>query len=112
MEQVLRAFEPSQPYFWSTHGGAELDLVFIHKGKRVGFEIKFTEAPKLTASMRIAKADLQLDHLWVLHPGVHRFPLEEDITAIPLARVRELAAGAQSEGPEGPQDPEPMEPHA
>jgi len=91
IEQVLRAFEPSQPYFWSTHRGAELDLVFLHKGRRLGFEIKFTEAPKLTSSMRIAKEELRLDQLWVVHPGAHGFPMEEGITALPLAKVQEAA---------------------
>jgi len=90
IEQVLRVFEPSQPYFWSAHGGAELDLIFMYKGRRLGFEIKFTEAPRVTASMRTAKEDLRLDHLWVIHPGVHGFPMEEGITAMPLTRVSEL----------------------
>lgn len=94
VEQVLRAFEPAQPYFWSIHGGAGLDLVFMHKGKRLGFEIKFTEAPKITASMQTAKADLRLDHLWVVHPGAHGFPMEDGITAIPLIRIRETLAGS------------------
>ena len=94
IEQVLRAFQPSQAYFWSTHSGAELDLIFMHQGKRLGFEVKFTEAPKTTASMRTAKSDLQLDHLWVVHPGAHRFPMEEGMTAIPLARIREASAEA------------------
>ena len=92
VEQVLRMFEPSQAYFWSTHGGAELDLVFLHQGQRLGFEIKFTEAPRTTASMRTAKADLRLDHLWVIHPGAHRFPMAEGITALPLASLREARA--------------------
>lgn len=94
VEQIMRAFRPSQPYFWSTHGGAELDLVFLHEGKRLGFEIKFTEAPKLTASMRNAKADLRIDQLWVVHPGAHGFPMEEGITAVPLARIQEAVAGS------------------
>ncbi len=91
LEQVLRAFTPSQPYFWSTHGGAELDLLFMHKGSRLGFELKFNEAPTVTASMKHAKSDLKLAHLWVVHPGAHEFPVDENITAIPLGRVHALA---------------------
>lgn len=90
VEQVLRAFKPAQAYFWSTHGGAELDLVFLHQGKRLGFEIKFTEAPKTTASMRTAKAALRLDHLYVIHPGAHGFPMAAGITAAPLDSVGDL----------------------
>ena len=94
IEQVLRVFAPAQPCFWSTHGGAELDLVFMHQGRRLGFEIKFTEAPRLTTSMRTAKAELGLDRLWVVHPGAHGFPMAEGITAIPLGEVQGLAAEA------------------
>lgn len=87
IEQVLRAFDPAEAYFWATHGGAELDLVFSHGGQRLGFEIKFTEAPKVTASMRTAQADLALDHLYVIHAGSHGFPMESGITAVPLAGI-------------------------
>ena len=87
LEEVIRAFQPSQPYFWSTHSGAELDLVFMHKGKRLGFEFKFTEAPRLTASMRTAMADLRLDQLWVVYPGQHRFPRDQGVNAIPLSQM-------------------------
>jgi hypothetical protein len=70
-----------------------LDLVFLHGGKRLGFEVTFTEAPKVTASMRSAKAALKLDHLWVIHPGQHAFPMDEGISALPVGRLREAAAG-------------------
>jgi predicted AAA+ superfamily ATPase len=93
IEQVLRVFEPSLPCFWSIQSGAELDLVFLHGGKRLGFEVKFTEAPKVTASMRSAKATLKLDHLWVIHPGRHAFPMDEGISALPVGRLREAATG-------------------
>ena len=71
-----------------------MDLVFMHQGRRLGFEIKFTEAPRLTTSMRTAKAELGLDRLWVVHPGAHGFPMAEGITAIPLGEVQGLAAEA------------------
>jgi len=96
LEQVLRAFVPSQPYFWSTHGGAELDLLFVHKGNRLGFEFKFNEAPAMTASMKHAQSDLKLAHLWVVHPGAHAFPMDENITAIPLGQVHALAGNASA----------------
>ena len=34
--------------------------------------------------MRIAESDLGLDHLYVVHPGKHTFPLTEHITALLL----------------------------
>lgn len=59
----------------------------MHKGKRLGFEFKFTEAPRLTASMRTAMADLRLDQLWVVYPGQHRFPRDQGVNAIPLSQM-------------------------
>ena len=90
IEQIIEAFEPAQPCFWSTHGGAELDLVFMHGGRRLGFEVKFTEAPRITVSMRTAKAELGLDHLWVIHPGAHGYPMDEGMTALPLGNLHQM----------------------
>jgi hypothetical protein len=39
--------------------------------------------------MLSALADLQLDHLWVVHAGDRRFPIKQDITALPLSAVGE-----------------------
>ena len=55
--------EPDEAYFWATHQGAELDLLLFKGGRRFGVEIKRMDAPTLTPSMRIALADLQLEHL-------------------------------------------------
>jgi predicted AAA+ superfamily ATPase len=90
IEQVLRAYQPSEAYFWSIHSGPALDLLFEHGGRRLGFDITFTEAPRPTPSMRAAMSSLDLDHLYVVHPGAHRFPMEAGITAVPLREVREL----------------------
>ena len=92
MEQILRAYEPSQAYFWGIHAGGELDLLFLHQGRRLGFEIKFSEAPQLTLSMRKAQADLRLDHLYVVHPGAHGFPLADAISALPLVDLASARA--------------------
>jgi uncharacterized protein len=97
VEQILKAFEPREAYFWSTHGGAELDLVFSHGGDRLGFEIKLTEAPKITPSMRTAASDLDLAHLYVVHAGKHRFPMDAGITAVPLSEIPTLP-GTINEG--------------
>ena len=90
IEQIIARFPTRDTYFWSTHAGAELDLFMMSGGKRIGFEFKFNDAPSTTKSMRTALADLKLDHLWVVHPGQHRHPLDDRIEAIGLA---ELATG-------------------
>ena len=87
LEQVLRLTRPDEAYFWATHSGAELDLLMMKDGRRVGVEFKRADAPKLTPSMRIAMHDLRLDALYVVYPGQHRYPLGEGVEAIPLSKV-------------------------
>lgn len=84
LEQVIRLVQPEAAYFWATHSGAELDLLLFKNGKRLGFEFKRGDAPKLTASMKTAMADLGLDHLQVVYPGLSAYPLAEKITVTPL----------------------------
>lgn len=84
IEEVLRHYQPEQEYFWATHNGAELDLLLFKDGKRIGIECKRRDAPKLTASMKIAMADLKLDELLVIYPGQKAYPLGDSIRVLPL----------------------------
>jgi len=93
LEQALRLLRPDEAYFWGTHNGAELDLLAVLAGRRVGFEFKWTEAPSTSRSMHVALADLALSHLWVVYPGTRRVPLHEAITALPLT---DLTAGREA----------------
>lgn len=85
LEQVLRLADPDEAYFWATHTGAELDLLMIRYGKRVGVEFKYVDVPRLTPSMRSAVSDLGLDALYVVYPGQQRYPLADRVEAVPLA---------------------------
>lgn len=84
LEQILAMTGDHNAYFWATHGGAELDLLLFHEDQRLGFEFKYTEKPSTSKSMRSAQEDLGLDHLYMVHPGVHSYPLDEGITATTL----------------------------
>ena len=84
LEQVIQAVEPPEAYFWATHSGAELDLFFLKNGKRYGVEFKFNEAPTVTKSMRIAMDDLSLSHLFIVYPGKDAYPVEQNVSVIPL----------------------------
>lgn len=90
IEQALEILSLNSVYFWGTHAGAEIDLIFQHKGKRYGMEVKFNEAPTLTPSMRIASSDLSLDHLWIIYPGNEIYPVANNITALPLKNLESL----------------------
>jgi predicted AAA+ superfamily ATPase len=93
LEQVLQAIQPKQPFYWATHGGAEIDLFFFHRGKRYGIEFKFNEAPGVTKSMNTALKDLYLNHIWIIYPGQHRYPVHMKITVLPIQDITELSLG-------------------
>jgi predicted AAA+ superfamily ATPase len=90
LEQVLLTLKPSEAFFWATHSGAAIDLFFLAQGRRCGVEVRFNEAPHVTRSMRIALDDLVLDHLWIIYPGQHAYPVHEQITVWPLREVAAL----------------------
>lgn len=89
IEEVLAAVEPDGAYFWATHAGAELDLLLLKNGRRIGVEVKRADAPSLTPSMRIATHDLRLDRLLVLYPGRVRYALADDVEVVPLSMLAE-----------------------
>jgi hypothetical protein len=71
IEELLRHYEvPAlNAYFCRTQAGAELDLLIHYRGKKLGFEFKYTDRPQITPSMRIALENLQLDHITVVYLG-------------------------------------------
>ena len=87
LENMLRIYTPDEAYFWATHGGAELDLLMIKDGRKVGIEFKLSDAPKLTPSMRTALSDLRLEVLYVIYPGTRRYTISDKVEAIPLATL-------------------------
>lgn len=86
LEEVIRfhAATPQEVYFWGVHNQAELDLLIIKNGKRLGFEFKYSDAPKLTNSMQSAFEYLNLDELVVIYPGKVQYNLTKKIYVIGL----------------------------
>lgn len=85
IEQLLELFEPREAAFWATHQGAEVDLIVPHRGNLIGFEIKRTDRPSVTPSIRHALSDLDLQHLYVVHAGADTIALHERVTAVPAS---------------------------
>ena len=83
LEKVIAEAAPDEAYFWATHNGAELDLLLLKQGRRVGVEIKRVDAPRRTRSMIVAVNDLRLDALYVAYPGDRRYAIDERIEAVP-----------------------------
>jgi len=78
---------PEETYHWRTHQGAELDLLVVRGGLRLGCEVKRTVAPTLTPSMRSAMHDLKLKSLTVVHAGDQTFPLSKQVQAVAFRDV-------------------------
>jgi predicted AAA+ superfamily ATPase len=95
LEEVIRITraEEEDVYFWGVHNQAELDLLVLHDGKKYGFEIKYTDAPRVTASQRAALEHLQLEKLTIVCPGNASYPLAEKIEVTGLARLAGSGAG-------------------
>jgi len=90
LEQILM-LEVRNPWFWGTHAGAELDLIVESDGRRIGVEVKRTDQPRITSSMRHALEDLELDRIILVHAGEQTFPLAPNIDALPARTVLSAA---------------------
>lgn len=86
LEEIIRkhAARPENCYFWATQSGAELDLLILKEGKKLGFEFKYTDAPKITPSMKIALENLNLDHLTIIYPGDKCYDFSSEISVAGL----------------------------
>ena len=93
IEEVLRAVEPDEAYFWATHQGAEMDLLLRKHGRMYGVECKRADAPGMTPSIRIALSDLALKRVAVVYPGPQRYPMAEKVEAVPLSCIPQGMAG-------------------
>jgi len=87
MEQAIRAIPHDEAWFWSTHQGAEVDLLLRQGSRLLGIECKRQDAPRRTRGMTIAMEDLALDRLYVLYPGTKRYTIGGNMEVLPLERL-------------------------
>jgi predicted AAA+ superfamily ATPase len=89
--QIIRRLKvrAEECFFWATHGGAELDLLVIRGKMKLGFEIKRTSSPRITASMRSALSTLKLKQLDVIHAGMQTYYMDKNVRAVALSRLLE-----------------------
>jgi hypothetical protein len=76
--------------FYRTQAGAEADLIWSNGTKRLGVEVKYADAPRITPSMRHAIDDCRLDMLYVLYPGTVEYSLAENIRVLPAYEMRKI----------------------
>jgi predicted AAA+ superfamily ATPase len=89
VQQVIRRLgvRAEECFFWGVHGGPELDLLVVRGTRRLGFEIKFADAPEVTRSLHSARESLGLDHVDVVYPGPETFTLGKGFRALSIARL-------------------------
>lgn len=90
VEQIFTLTDSRDIYFWVTHAGAKLDLLLFKHGKRYGFEIKYSDAPKTSKSMRSAISDLGLDHLYIVCPGQDSYLLDNKISVLAIKDLTKI----------------------
>ena len=85
LDQILSQMPDAPAYFYSIHGGAELDVYFPNSG--LGVEVKRQDAPRHTRSMDIAMRDINLQKLIVVYPRSRAFSIADRIRAVPLSEI-------------------------
>jgi len=100
LHQIVSALDADwrDCHHWRLHTGAELDLLVMRGARRLGFEIKRTDAPKITPSMRSALEVLHLDKLYVVHAGATAWPMGERVDAVPLGGLFETLRNEHERG--------------
>ena len=64
----------------------------VDRGRRIGFEVKFNEAPRVTKAMRTAMETLALEHLFIVCPTREASRIDQGITMLPDTEVVDLRA--------------------
>ena len=92
LESLVLAAGPTRvPYFYRTHAGAEIDLLFEKGGKpQIAIEIKRSTAPSPAPGYAQACEDLRIRQRYVVYPGSERFTLRHGAVAISLAELCSL----------------------
>jgi predicted AAA+ superfamily ATPase len=73
--------------FYRTAAGAEMDAVVELGGQRMGFEVKFSSAPKVTKGFWQAREDLQLTHTCIVAPVAEGWPVQDGVSVMGVADI-------------------------
>ena len=84
---AARAPADAQISFYRTIAGAELDVVVETGRQKIGFEIKFSEAPKVTKGFWRACEDVGVDRAYVVAPVREHWQMAANVEVITLAGV-------------------------
>ncbi len=92
IDEIVRLAEIREEHCfrYSVQGGTEVDLVTELPGRRLGFEFKSGDAPRLTDAMKAGRDDLKLEKLYVIFPGDTRHQMDDRIEGVGIERLPEL----------------------
>ncbi|MEK7654748.1 MAG: ATP-binding protein [Pseudomonadota bacterium] len=92
IEMLQRHFQLYENlFFWGIHNSAELDVLTVHGQKKIGFEIKMTDHPKISQSMHTALELLNLDHLYLIIPMATRtFPMDKKVSCVSITALESI----------------------
>jgi predicted AAA+ superfamily ATPase len=85
--ETLLAAAPAgtEPFFYRTSAGAELDLVLRLPGGDIwAVEIKRTTAPKVSRGFYVGAEDIKASRKLLIYAGEHDVPVAEGVRAMPL----------------------------
>jgi predicted AAA+ superfamily ATPase len=89
IEELIGVAGERNANYWRTQAGAELDLLLQMRGRRIGVEVKYADAPAMTRSMHVSIESLKLDRLYVVYPGEEAYTLKKGVEVLPLPAARE-----------------------
>ena len=93
VEQVCGLVAPHhQISFYRTAAGAELDLVIESGSHKIGIEIKFSGAPKVTKGFWQACEDVGVDRAYILAPVREGYPFAANVDVLPVHGLSALLA--------------------
>jgi uncharacterized protein len=88
IEEIIRSVEPHDVYYWATHQGAEIDLIFFKGGRMYGIEIKRQDAPTMTKSIKTALQCLDIERIAVIYPGKRRYSVHKKVDVVPFDEIQ------------------------
>jgi predicted AAA+ superfamily ATPase len=75
------------PFFWRTHGGAEVDLLLDTGKAVVPVEVKLSGSPGVPRGLLECMKDLSCTHGFVLHGGEEEYSMGRGVRALPARLV-------------------------
>ena len=82
IENICSYLSNYESSFYRTAQGAELDLILTKGKKKIAFEFKVSDAPKLTKGFWSAIEDVQPEITFVVSPLADKYPINDNVWGI------------------------------